>query len=102
MEYWWVVWGTAIMGLTGIILWFPVWATSFLPFWAVKVSEVVHLFEAWLATLAILVFHFFYVFGHPDVYPFNTSMVNGRMTEKEAKHHHPAWEKEDPPPVKSA
>ncbi len=97
MEYWSMVWGTAIMGLTGIILWFPVWATSFLPFWAVKVSEVIHLFEAWLATLAILVFHFFYVFGHPEVYPFNASMVNGRMTEQEARHRHPAWTEDERP-----
>ncbi len=91
IEYWSMVWGTAIMGLTGIILWFPVWATSFLPFWAVKLSEVIHLFEAWLATLAILVFHFFYVFGHPEAYPFNSSMWNGRMTEDEARHRHPGW-----------
>ncbi len=96
IEYWAMVWGTAIMGLTGIILWFPVWATSFLPFWAVKVSEVVHLFEAWLATLAILIFHFFYVFGHPEVYPFNSSMFSGRMTEEEARHRHAAWVEEEP------
>ncbi len=91
LEYWSMVWGTAIMAVTGIILWFPVWATTFLPFWAVKVSEVIHLFEAWLATLAILVFHFFYVFGHPDVYPLSFSMLHGRMTKREARHRHPEW-----------
>ncbi len=95
IEYWAVVWGTVIMGLTGFILWFPVWATSFLPFWAVKVSEVIHLFEAWLATLAILVFHFFFVFAHPEVYPLSLSMWNGRMPEDEARHRHAAWKKDD-------
>ncbi len=94
IEYWSMVWGTAIMGATGIILWFPVWATSFLPTWAVKVSEVIHLFEAWLATLAILIFHFFYVFGHPEIYPFNAAMWHGRMSEDQIRHRHPAWAEE--------
>ncbi len=95
IEYWSLVWGTVIMGLTGIILWFPMWATSFLPFWSVKVSEVIHLFEAWLATLAILLFHFFYVFGHPEVYPLNLSMFHGRMTNEEVKRHHAGWLEEE-------
>lgn len=96
IEYWAVVWGTLVMGVTGLILWFPVLATSFLPFWAVKVSEVVHLLEAWLATLAILVFHFFFVFAHPDVYPLSLSMWNGRITEEEARHRHESWMEEQP------
>ncbi len=100
LEYWAVVWGTAIMGLTGMILWFPVAATSFLPFWSVAVSEVIHLLEAWLATLAILVFHFFYVFGHPEAYPVSFSMFSGKMTEDEARHRHPEWVEEEPPPEK--
>ena len=98
IEYWSMIWGTVIMGITGIILWFPVWATSFLPFWSVKVSEVVHLFEAWLATLAILVFHFFYVFGHPRVYPLSLSMWHGKMTEEEARHAHAGWTEGCPRP----
>ncbi len=90
-EYWALVWGTAVMALTGLILWFPVLATSFLPSWIVKVSTVVHLFEAWLATLAILIFHFFYVIFHPEVYPLSFSMIRGTMPRKMAEHHHPAW-----------
>ena len=96
VEYWAVVWGTAIMGLTGIVLWFPVWATSFLPSWSITVSQVIHLLEAWLATLAILLFHFFYVFGHPEVYPVNLAMFSGKMTEKEARHRHGQWLAEEP------
>lgn len=91
LEYWAVVWGTIIMGVTGLVLWLPVLATSFLPYWIVKVSEVIHLFEAWLATLAILIFHFFYVIGHPEVYPLSLAMVDGKMTRDEAASRHPAW-----------
>jgi len=91
LEYWAVVWGTALMSVTGAILWFPVIATAMLPFWVVKLSEVVHLYEAWLATLSILVFHFFYVMGHPATYPMSFSMFTGKMPRDEAEHHHGAW-----------
>ncbi|HNJ12307.1 MAG TPA: cytochrome b/b6 domain-containing protein, partial [Anaerolineales bacterium] len=31
MEYWAFVWGAAVMGITGFIMWNPITATSFLP-----------------------------------------------------------------------
>jgi formate dehydrogenase gamma subunit len=91
LEYWAVIWGTAIMALTGIVLWFPVIATKWMPYWIVKVSEIVHLYEAWLATLAVVVFHLFYVMGHPAAYPLSLSMFTGRMSRREAELRHPEW-----------
>jgi formate dehydrogenase gamma subunit len=96
-EYWALVWGTVVMALTGAVLLFPVVSTSFMPHWVIKVSEVIHLFEAWLATLAILIFHFFYVFGHPEIYPFNYAMFHGGMREEHAEHEHPGWASEEEP-----
>jgi cytochrome b subunit of formate dehydrogenase len=96
-EYWALVWGTIVMALTGLILWFPIFTTSFAPYWTIKVAEVVHLFEAWLATLAILLFHFFYVFGHPEIYPLNFAMFHGGMREEHAEHEHPDWAREEEP-----
>ena len=80
-----------VMAVTGLALWFPVVVNEFLPFWVVKVSEVIHLFEAWLATMAVLIFHFFFVIGHPEVYPMSLSMFTGNMSEEDARHHHPEW-----------
>lgn len=94
-EYWALVWGTVVMALTGLMLWFPVITTSFLPGWTIKLAEVIHLFEAWLATLAIIIFHFFYVFGHPEVYPLSFSMFHGGMREELAHHHHPGWDDDE-------
>lgn len=94
VEYWALVWGTIIMAVTGVILWFPLWATSFMPFWIVKVSEVIHLFEAWLATLAIVFFHFFFVIGHPEVYPLSLAMTHGKMPLDEVETRHPDWHRE--------
>jgi formate dehydrogenase gamma subunit len=98
-EYWALVWGTVVMALTGFVLWFPVWATSLFPFWIVKVSQVIHLFEAWLATLAILVFHFFYVIAHPEIYPLSFAMFRGTMPAAHARHHHPQWVEEEASPA---
>ncbi|RME24746.1 MAG: hypothetical protein D6800_08380, partial [Candidatus Zixiibacteriota bacterium] len=90
-EYWALVWGTIIMALTGAVLWFPAKFTGIFPAWIVQVAEVIHLYEAWLATLAIAVFHFFFVIFHPEQYPMSLTWLTGRMTVEECKHHHPAW-----------
>jgi formate dehydrogenase gamma subunit len=84
-EYWALIWGTVIMGATGLMLWFEETTLRFLPRWSIDLVTVIHLYEAWLATLAILVWHFYYVIFNPDVYPINTSMVNGRITERELR-----------------
>ncbi len=93
MEYWALVWGTLIMGITGLVLWFPVIVTSFLPAWVVKIAETIHLYEAWLATLAIVVFHFFFVMFHPDRYPMSVTWMTGGISDEECREHHPLWHK---------
>ncbi len=90
-EYWALVWGTALMAVTGIVLWFPAEAVKWAPAWVVAASQTVHFYEAWLATLAIVVWHFFFVIFHPDAYPVSFTFMNGRMSEEDAKHHHPRW-----------
>lgn len=88
-EYLALIWGTGVMAVTGLILWFPVIAAPWLPGWAVKVAEAVHYYEAWLATLAILVWHFFFVIFHPGEYPMSATWLDGKITEEEFRHHHP-------------
>lgn len=78
-EYWALVWGTALMGLTGIMIWAKVWVGNLLARWWVDVATAVHFYEAILATLAILVWHFYQVFLDPDVYPMNWAWWDGKM-----------------------
>ncbi len=92
-EYWALAWGTFVMVFTGTVLWFPTFYTSIFPGWIVSVSETVHYYEAWLAMLAIGVFHFFFVIFHPDQYPMSFTWLNGDMPMKEIEHHHPRWYK---------
>ncbi len=93
-EYWALAWGTFVMVFTGTVLWYPTFYTTYFPSWIVSVSETIHFYEAWLAMLAIGVFHFFFVIFHPDQYPMSFTWLNGDMTEEEVKHHHPRWYKE--------
>jgi cytochrome b subunit of formate dehydrogenase len=87
-EYWALVWGTALMGFTGIMLWAKVWVGNTLARWWVDIATAVHFYEAILATLAIVVWHFYQVFLDPDVYPMNWAWWDGKMPVENYKHEH--------------
>jgi cytochrome b subunit of formate dehydrogenase len=76
-EYWAVAWGTAIMGLTGTMLWANNLTLRFLPKAALDFATTVHFYEAVLASLAIVVWHFYSVIFDPDVYPLETAFLTG-------------------------
>ncbi|MEK6406125.1 MAG: cytochrome b/b6 domain-containing protein [Acidobacteriota bacterium] len=88
LEYWGVVWGTTIMGLTGLMVWFKVEVFGFLPRWCIDVALSIHFYEAILATLVIVVWHFYNVIFDPDVYPLNWALVDGRVSEEYYKEEH--------------
>jgi formate dehydrogenase gamma subunit len=88
MEYWAVIWGTIIMGITGLMLWFKIEMFGFLPRWIIDVAMAVHFYEAVLATLAIIVWHFYHVMFDPEVYPINWAFWDGRMAEIVYKREH--------------
>ncbi len=87
-EYWAVVWGTIVMGVTGMMIWYNVAATSLMPRWWIDVATTIHFYEAVLATLAIIVWHFYNIFFDPDVYPMNWAWFDGRMSEHLYEHEH--------------
>jgi cytochrome b subunit of formate dehydrogenase len=87
-EYWALVWGTALMAVTGIMLWAKIWVGNLLARWWVDVATAIHFYEAILATLAIIVWHFYQVFLDPDVYPMNWAWWDGKMPEQQYRHEH--------------
>jgi formate dehydrogenase gamma subunit len=89
MEYWAVIWGTIIMGTTGLMIWLKIDVTHFLPRWAVDVALNIHYYEAILACLAIIVWHFYHVIFDPDVYPVNLAFWDGRVSEHWQAEEHP-------------
>jgi hypothetical protein len=87
-EYWALAWGTVIMACTGLMAWFQVLVTRWLAGWWIDVALTVHLYEAILATLAILIWHFYQVIFDPDVFPMNWSWWDGRMSLEEYQDEH--------------
>ena len=87
-EYWALVWGTVLMGITGMILWFENTSMGLFTKLGFDISRTVHFYEAVLATLAILVWHFYFVLFNPDVYPMSLAWLTGRISEQEMAEHH--------------
>ncbi|MEK6611991.1 MAG: cytochrome c3 family protein [Gemmatimonadota bacterium] len=88
-EYWALVWGTILMGGTGVILWFDNTFIGLLTKLGWDVARTVHYYEAWLATLAIIVWHMYFVIFNPDTYPINLAFWKGTLTEREMLEEHP-------------
>lgn len=84
-EYWALVWGILIMGLTGFIMWNPLATVKILPGDFIPAAKAAHGAEAILAVLAIFVWHMYGV--HLKL--FNKSMWTGHLTEEEMLHEHP-------------
>jgi cytochrome b subunit of formate dehydrogenase len=89
-EYWALVWGTAVMAATGLVMWFDNMFISIFSKLGYDVSRTIHFYEAWLASLAILVWHFYWVIFNPEAYPMNMSWITGRLSEREMEEEHPA------------
>lgn len=88
-EYWALVWGVVIMSASGLVLMFNNFFLSIAPKIMFDIATLVHLYEAWLATLAIIVWHFYYVIFNPEVYPINKAFIKGTMSEEEMISEHP-------------
>ena len=78
-DYLAVFWGVAIIGLSGLILWFPTFFTMVLPGWALNAAYIVHSDEALLATGFIFLFHFFHTHLRPEAFPMDPVVFTGRM-----------------------
>jgi cytochrome b subunit of formate dehydrogenase len=90
LEYWAVVWGTVVMAGTGFVMWFQSAVLRRWPLLAIDLATVIHYYEAWLATLAILVWHFYSVIFRPDVYPMSWVWLTGKLTGAQMAEEHRA------------
>ncbi len=89
-EYWALLWGTAVMTVTGWILWAQEVALRVLPKWGIDVAEVIHYYEAWLATLSILVWHMYFTVLRPGNRSRRWAWLTGRLGVEEWREEHPA------------
>ncbi|MHC4941646.1 MAG: cytochrome c3 family protein [Planctomycetota bacterium] len=84
-DYFAVFWGVAIIGSTGLMLWFPVLFTYVFPGWFINVATIIHSDEALLAVGFIFTVHFFNTHFRPGKFPMDTVMFTGSMPLAEFK-----------------
>jgi cytochrome b subunit of formate dehydrogenase len=85
-DYWAPFWGMFIIGLSGLMLWFPNITASYLPGWVFNVATIVHGEEAFLAAVFLFTVHYFNCHWRPDKLPQDIVMFTGTMPLEEFKH----------------
>jgi cytochrome b subunit of formate dehydrogenase len=89
IEYWAFLWGTAVMAISGFLLWFNNFALRHFPKWISDAATAVHWYEALLATFSILLWHFYLVIFDPLVYPMDTAWLDGKIPADHYRHSRP-------------
>lgn len=90
-DYLAVFWGMFIIGLSGLMLWFPTWFTQYLPGWSLNLATLLHSDEALLATGFIFAIHFFNTHFRADRFPMDMVIFSGTFTKEEIKHERKPW-----------
>jgi len=98
LEYLALVWGTAVMVLTGLVLLYPVRWSSLFPGEWILAAKAAHGGEAVLAFLSILTWHVYFV----HVRHWNTAIFTGKLDEEAYAEEHPLElariRRSEPPP----
>lgn len=91
MEYWAFMWGTVVMAVTGLVLWAQNWSLKYFPIWVMDAATAAHWYEAILATLSILVWHWYLVIFDPDVYPMDLAWLTGNASADHLRETRPEY-----------
>jgi len=91
VEYWAFMWGTVVMTVSGLLLWFNNFALRHFPKWIEDAATAVHYYEALLATFSILLWHFYMVIFDPLVYPMDTAWITGKVPADHYRHSRPEY-----------
>ena len=81
-DYFAVFWGVAVIGVSGLTLWFPEFFTQFLPGWVINAAAIIHSEEALLATGFIFTIHFFNEHFRPENFPMDEVIFTGTVSRR--------------------
>lgn len=88
-EYWGLVLGGLVMIATGLLLYFPVLATRWLPGQLIPVAKVAHSNEGLMAFLVVITWHIYNAHLAPGIFPFDTTIFTGRISRHRMEEEHP-------------
>jgi cytochrome b subunit of formate dehydrogenase len=90
-DYFAVFWGMFIIGLSGLVMWFPQFFTAFLPGWVINIALIVHSDEALLAAGFIFTVHFFNTHFRLERFPMDKVIFSGRISKVEMHQERRRW-----------
>jgi cytochrome b subunit of formate dehydrogenase len=90
-DYFAVFWGVAIIGTSGLVMWFPVAFTKLFPGWLINIALIIHSDEALLAAGFIFSIHFFNTHFRIEKFPMDTVIFSGRVSKNELLHERRRW-----------
>ncbi|MEO5367188.1 MAG: cytochrome c3 family protein [Magnetococcus sp. WYHC-3] len=82
-DYWAPFWGMFIIGVSGLMMWFPAPVAAYLPGWVFNVATIVHGEEAFLAAVFLFTVHYFNCHFRPAKFPQDLVMFTGAMPIEE-------------------
>ncbi|MGD0075981.1 MAG: cytochrome b/b6 domain-containing protein [Candidatus Binataceae bacterium] len=88
-EYWGLVLGSGLMIVTGLMLYFPILTTSYLPGEIIPAAQMAHSNEGLLAFLVVITWHIYNAHFSPDVFPFDRTIFTGKMSVERMEKEHP-------------
>lgn len=88
IQYWGVLLGCLLMGISGAVLWYPVATLNFFPKWFLDIMLVIHAREAQLIFVVFIVWHLYDVHVAGGNFPMNPAWLNGRMPADVFAHQH--------------
>jgi formate dehydrogenase gamma subunit len=87
-EYWGLLFGGAIMVVSGFILYFPVVISRILPAELIPVAKVTHSYEALLAVSIVVVWHIAGALLTPEAFPLDTTIFTGKISKERMRREH--------------
>ncbi|MCF8062114.1 MAG: cytochrome b/b6 domain-containing protein [Deltaproteobacteria bacterium] len=90
-DYWAVFWGMVILGISGLLLAFPVASSRMVPGWGLNVALWVHRIEALLAMAHVFIIHFFVAHVRRHSFPMDRAMFEGTVDLESTRREKPAW-----------
>jgi cytochrome b subunit of formate dehydrogenase len=90
-DFWGAIADVVIIGITGLILWFPNFFCLFLPGISLNIAKIIHSTQALLATGFVFAVHFFNTHLRADKFPADMSVMTGLYGEEEFKTERPEY-----------
>lgn len=84
-----VFWGIAVIGSSGLALWFPVQFSQYFPGYWLNIATIIHSDEALLAAGFIFTIHFYNTHLRPEKFPLDPVIFVGSISVAELKHERP-------------